>query len=195
MNLFISVSETSSKLGCFRIPSRIPEENSGKNAGKFLNRETLYILGVWEPGKANLPRACGWHCPALVTFARRPLSSLKRTKSSFWTKFMAKHACLVHLEANTREKKTKNTYYFKVCVYFKGVSMPNLPQSGKNAEFVHVHACCLPINNCQWHHHSKIWSEWIATISAAPDVFLLCLRGKWEFKTCSASTITGSLHV
>ena len=43
----------------------------------------------------------------------------KKTQSSFWTKFMAKHASLAHLEA----KKLK-ICYFKVCMCIKSVSMP-----------------------------------------------------------------------
>ena len=56
--------------------------------------------------------------------------------------------CVYSAFGSKHQKKTLKTCYFKVYVCFNGVSMPNLPQNGKNAQFVHVHAFCLRINNC-----------------------------------------------
>ena len=58
--------------------------------------------------------ASGGHV-VLVTFARRPLSPLK-TKSSFRTKFMAKHASIAHLDPNTR-KNTENMLFQNLRVF------------------------------------------------------------------------------
>ena len=48
--------------------SGVPEENSGKVAGKiagkfFLNRGMRHFLGFQAPGKANLPGTLGRQCP------------------------------------------------------------------------------------------------------------------------------------
>ena len=46
--------------------SGLPEENSGKAREILTNREMLQIPGFGAPGKANLPRTLGRHCPDLV---------------------------------------------------------------------------------------------------------------------------------
>ena len=62
-----SIRKLDKAVAVSRVFSGVPKENSRKKFGQgpafAPNRKMLWIRGFGVPGKANLPRTLGWHCP------------------------------------------------------------------------------------------------------------------------------------